>query len=338
MLVNLKQRWGPVICSWVPLDLWHRLLGVELVLPRYHLVSDQDLPHTDAHFTSRRIKQFVADVEFFLRFYNPVSLQNIINHLDGAGRLPKRCFLMTFDDGFREIYDVVAPILSSQGIPAVFFLNPSVLDNQELLYQQKQSLLIHALASLSDSSIEQEVSQVLINAGVGGPDLSSCIRNITYRQRHVVDDLGEFLGCDFQAYAAEVRPYLTSAQTRELIAKGFSIGAHSIDHPLYSELSLQEQLANTRDSIDYFSNCFQYECQSFAFPYRDTGVSSEFFREIFSDGGLKVTFGIHGMRHHFFPRNLERFTMEYPNLKAPQILAREFCTAFLRSPLWMGIE
>src|SRR5262249_4344582 len=151
-------------------------------------------------------RQFKADMEFFLRFYSPVSLADVICHLDGSCRLPKRCFLPTFDDGFREIYDTVAPILYANGIPAVFFLTTSTVDNRELCYQQKISLLVRALESLADSPVTREVSGLLAEAGVKGADLLSCVRNVSYCQRHLLDKLGPVVQCDFAAYAAEVQP------------------------------------------------------------------------------------------------------------------------------------
>jgi peptidoglycan/xylan/chitin deacetylase (PgdA/CDA1 family) len=328
----MKQRWGPRICSLVPLDLWHRLLEVDLVLPYYHVISDRDLEHVSGIYKFRSLRQFKADVEFFLRFYAPVSLEEIIRHLDGTRRLPKRCFLLTFDDGFREIYDVVAPVLYAQGISAVFFLTTSVIDNRDLIYPQKKSLLIRALASQGDSPANREVSQHLANAGVKGPDLPSRIRSITYRQRHLLDEVGIFLGIDFAAYAASAQPYLTSEQIGDLIRRGFVIGAHSVDHPLYSELSLEEQLIQTRESLSWLSNRFQYDCRAFAFPYNDAGISLEFFREAFADGRLKVSFGTGGMFRHLFPKNLERFTMEKTDIPATQILARQFGKFFFRRP------
>ena len=317
----------------VPLNIWHQLLGIELVVPHWHVISDQELPHVSGLYKFRSLRQFKADLEFFLRYYTPVSLQDVIRHLDGDYRLPKRCFLPTFDDGFREIYDDIAPILYTKGLPAVFFLITSVIDNHELCYPQKKSLLIRALASLDDSQAKREVARILINAGIEGPDLPSRIRSIYYLKRHVLDKLGPFLECDFAAYTASEQPYLTSENIRDLMKKGFDIGAHSIDHPLYSELSLEEQLIQTQGSLSWLSQRFQYECQAFAFPYRDAGISPEFFHRAFTEGPLKVSFGIGGMLHHFFPRNLPRFTMERTDLPAAQILARQFGRAFFRRPI-----
>ncbi|MEM2145415.1 MAG: polysaccharide deacetylase family protein [Candidatus Jordarchaeaceae archaeon] len=308
------------------------MLGIELILPYYHMVSDEELPHISGIYKFRTVQQFKADLEFFLRFYTPVDLQEIICHLEGNRILPKRCFLLTFDDGFREMYDVVAPILYERGVPAVFFLVTSTIDNNELCYIQKKSLLIHALRSKEDSIAEQEILKLLARVGVKGLDILSCIRSVKYRQRHLLDRLGWALGIDFNDYVASVQPYLTTMQISELIKKGFAIGAHSVDHPLYSELTLEEQLFQTRESLNWLSNRFQYKCQSFAFPYSDEGVTIEFFQRAFADGHLKISFGTHGMFRNFFPRNLSRYPMDDNERKAMQILKREFFVTLIRSP------
>lgn len=336
MLRLLKRLLGPKVCSMVPLEIWHRLLEMDLVLPYWHMVSDRNLAHVSGLYKFRSVRQFKEDIEFFLRYYTPVNLQDVIRYLDGTGRLPKRCFLPTFDDGFREMYDIVAPFLYMRGIPAIFFLNTSVVDNLELCYTQKKSLLMCALASLGDSPAVEEVSSHLTNAGITGPDIPGRILSITYCQRHVLDELAPILGCDFVAYAAKVQPYLTSEQVKDLIKKGFDIGAHSIDHPLYSELSIEQQLTQTWESLSWLSDRFQYVCQSFAFPYRDSGVSQEFFQKAFSNKCLKVSFGTGGMISHFFPKNLERFSMERTDLPAVQILGRQFGKTLLQCQLLRG--
>lgn len=330
MFSALQRYWGPIICSLVPLELWHRLLEIELVIPHWHLVSDREVAHVSGLYKFRNMRQFKADLEFFLRFYKSVSLQDVISYLDGIGRLPKRCFLLTFDDGFREIYDIIAPVLHAKGVPAVFFLTTSFIDNRELGYPQKKSLLIKAQTSLIDSPAAQEASRHLTNAGVKDADMSSMIRGIYYRQRHVLDELAPILGCDFEGYTASVQPYLTSEQIIELMKMGFDIGAHSVDHPLFSELSLDEQLFQTQESLRWLSDRYQFDCGAFAFPYSDSGISPEFFQKAFSDGCLKVSFGIGGVLSHFFSRNVARFSMERTDLPAAQILGRQFGKALLR--------
>lgn len=330
MIGTLKKSWAPKICSWVPLDIWHRMLEIDLLLPYYHVVSDEKLPHFSWIYKFRNIKQFVADLEFFLRYYVPIGLQDVVKHLEGERRLPKKCFLLTFDDGFREIYDIVAPLLYSKGIPAVFFLTTSVIDNRYMIDPQKKSLLIRALCSLGGSSVKRKIENHLTEYGIDGSDLHLHICQITYQQRYILDELGALLNCDFTHYASSVKPYVTSDQVVELLRKGFDIGAHSVDHPFYTEISLEEQVNQTHQSISWLSERYSCDCQAFAFPYNDTGISAEFFQTAFTDRRLKVSFGTGGMLPHFYPRNLERFCMEGTDQPAIQILARQFGKTFLR--------
>jgi peptidoglycan/xylan/chitin deacetylase (PgdA/CDA1 family) len=325
---------GPIstVCSWVPLDIWHRLAEVDLLLPYYHLVSDAEIPHVSGLYKFRSVGQFKADLEFFLRSYVPITLQDLINHLNDGHTLPARCFLLTFDDGFREVYDIVAPILRSVGVPATFFLITSAIDNHQLCDPQKKSLLIRAVASVQKMSTQQEVCQRLATAGISGADAPSQIRNISRSQRHLLEELAALLGCDFAAYSAEAKPFLTSEQVRDLQRQGFGIGAHTVDHPRYPELTLSEQLFQTLESLTWLSDRYQFKCESFAFPYSDAGVSPEFFRRAFADSRLQLSFGTGGMFRHAFPRNLERFTMEKTELPTNRILTKQFSRTFLRRP------
>lgn len=327
---TIKQLYGHKICALIPLDVWHRLLDVDLVIPHWHLVSDSNVPHVSGLYKFRNVRQFKADLEFFLQNYTPVSLQDIINHLYGGDKLPKRAFIPTFDDGFREVYDVIAPILHMQGIPAVFLLITAAIDNRELCYSQKKSLIIHTLDSLGDSHAKQKVVSVLNKSGVKGSDIVSRIRSIHYRQRQILDELGIVLECDFSSYVSSIQPYLTSEQIKNLIKMGFDIGAHSIDHPFYPELEMGDQLVQTWGSMEWLSTKFQYSCRSFAFPYDDAGISSEFFQKVFSEGNLRVTFGQGGLLHGPYPQNLPRMGMERTDLPAPQLLARRFLMDYFR--------
>ena len=114
--------------EWIPMEWVRPLSGVALVVPFYHMVSEVHVPHVSNLYRFRTIAEFKADVEFFTRHFEPVTLQDIVDALNGNRTLPRSCFHLTFDDGFREMHDIVAPILQRAGVPATFFLTTAFLD------------------------------------------------------------------------------------------------------------------------------------------------------------------------------------------------------------------
>jgi peptidoglycan/xylan/chitin deacetylase (PgdA/CDA1 family) len=112
-----------------------------------------------------------------------------------------------------------------------------------------------------------------------------------------------------------------------LVGQGFTIGAHSHDHPLYSAIQLAEQLEQTRRSVELLDSRFGLSPKAFAFPHADNGVGAAFFQAVFSRRLLDVTFGTAGLVSHFHPRNIERLSMEKTAAPASHILARHFTRA-----------
>ena len=330
----------PRMCAMIPLGAWHKITGLSLVVPHWHVVSDIELPHVAGMYRFRNIRQFKADLDFFLRHYSPVTEQDVICYLHDGLLLPPRSVLFTFDDGFREIHDVIAPLLRAKGVPAIFFLITSAIDNQHLCDAQKKSLLVASLAAGRQTAAAlSEAHQLLSQAGVSiNANLTSRIRAVSFRQHHLLDDLGHVLECDFLGYLASQRPYLSSAQVEMLIRQGFTIGAHSVDHTPYAELCLAEQLVQTRESMQWLSRRFNITCRSFAYPYRDSGISLDFFRAIFAEGELKLSFGTGGLIPHPFPCNLPRFSLERTDLTAAEVLANQFGRCLFRWKLGFSCD
>jgi peptidoglycan/xylan/chitin deacetylase (PgdA/CDA1 family) len=297
------------------------------------MVSDEQVPHVKHLYRYRDIRQFTKDLDFFLANYEPVTMHDLLQHLDGNRSLPKRCFLLTFDDGFREMHDVVAPILKAKGVPATFFLTTGFIDNVDMAHHCKFSLLVEHLAEVSSANLKANVQQILAENRVVGESIESQMVSIRYAQRHLATEMARVCKYDFGQYLAARQPYLNSDQISSLLKQGFSIGAHSVDHPLYADLPLKEQIRQTVESIRFLVEHFELHYRAFAFPHSDAGVRKEFFKEMRDKGQLEVSFGTAGMHRHFFPRNLERFSMENSSLAAAQIV-RMNCLRGLRSRMF----
>ncbi len=301
-----------------------------LLLPYYHLVSDEEVPHVRHLYRYRNAAAFARDIDYFLTRHSPIGLGDLAAHVREGRPLPERAFLPTFDDGLREMNDVVAPILAAKGVRGVFFLNTSTLDNRELGLHQKISLILEEHEWLETTFPLREARALLAAEGVDGADFPTALKSIPWRSRTAVDRIAALCGLDFGAYLRKTRPYLTTEQVRRMLAQGMEIGAHSVDHPRYAEIGLAEQIRQTESSLQELVERFSPSCRAFAFPHSDAGVSPAFFRHIFERSGIDITFGTRGMIEDSQRGHFQRFSMEKVSGPAGRILLHYRARACLR--------
>jgi peptidoglycan/xylan/chitin deacetylase (PgdA/CDA1 family) len=90
----------------------------------YHYVSDvppgegrlrRDLTVSPENFRAQL--QYLADAG-----YHPITLTDLYLYLTQGYPLPDRPVVLTFDDGYRDAYEVVFPLLLEYGFPGTFFV------------------------------------------------------------------------------------------------------------------------------------------------------------------------------------------------------------------------
>ena len=278
------------------------LSGQKLILPFYHVVSDTEKAHFKHLYPIKSVTEFKEDLDALLKHFKPISLIELIK-LVQSGKKPKdKVFHLTFDDGLQELYTVVAPILKEKNIPATFFINTDFLDNKAMFYRFKASLLSDKFAA-------------------------NGMLDLPYGQEKDIDVLAETLGYDFDDYLKNEQPYLSSDQVQELIKQGFTIGGHSLNHPLYSKLSVDEQIHQTIKSVNKLVDTFKLDYKVFSFPFTDNGVEGAFYKKI--NNQLDLTFGTAGIKHDVANINLQRIGME-ENKKGIEIIKTQHLYYFFK--------
>jgi len=321
---KLKEAIIRPIINVIPFKILKQISSCRLIIVYYHAVNDEKMPHIRHLYKHKGVKQFSDDLDFLLSYYDPIELQDVINWMRGENNLQKDSFLLTFDDGFKEIYEIVAPIILNKGIPATVFISSAFLDNLQLCYQHKASLLVERISKGISDATNMKIEEIMRIAGLIYSPLPEGILNIDYRRRAVLDRIAEALNVDFNHYLNEKKPYLNTRQVEKLIAWGFTIGAHSIDHPYYSSITASEQLEQTIASVKHIREKFGLNYGAFAFPHNDAGVSREFYEAVSGSGLVDITFGTGGMICSESANHMQRISLEKPLLSAREILAWQY--------------
>ena len=323
---NTAYRLLPHLVQGIPLDRLMRITGKRSIFPFYHLVSDEEVPHLKYLYPVRDTGTFIRDLDFLLQHYKPIGISDLLVPFHKGRSLQGNTFLLSFDDGLREFHDVVAPILLNKGIPAICFLNSAFVDNRELFFRYKASLLIGRLLETGDAGLQRKIQPWFHDHHLPFSNDYKGLLQISYDRRSLLDDLANLLGYDFSEYLKKNHPYMDSSEIHSLSQQGFTFGAHSIDHPEYRFIPEQEQFRQTAGCLRELKEKFGLKLNLFSFPFTDFGVKKHFFDTVFDPGNpvADLTFGGAGLKRDPVQRNIQRIPFEGTTLTAKQILSTEY--------------
>ncbi|HYW96045.1 MAG TPA: polysaccharide deacetylase family protein [Bacteroidales bacterium] len=308
------------------LDKMIRRTGKSVVFPFYHMVSDTPPPHIKHLYRVKSVAEFRTDLDDLLKYFAPLSPEWLLNPRPSTGK-GKPAFILSFDDGLHEVSDIIVPVLEAKGINAVFFLNNNFIGNNALFYRYKVSLLIERIRTghLSDDVL----LDVAASMDQREHDQDSLVRGLLslgYKCSRLISRIARRTDVDFEQYLDDHKPYLDEKEIRSLQKKGFYIGAHSHDHPLFHQLDPEEQYEEVRSSMAGIREKFETGYSFFSFPFSDTGVSRTVLQRLYETPGsvLDASFGTSGLKaDEPFP-HYQRIPLEKSPARAEKYLKTEF--------------
>jgi peptidoglycan/xylan/chitin deacetylase (PgdA/CDA1 family) len=302
--MHLIPRWlKPVLSPTVSL----RLMPDSLICPVYHTTWQQPPVWWNQRYRARNLTELQADLEYLLRLAPPVSLQDLLEWRQGRRERPRGWFL-SFDDGYRQMAQEIAPLLVRMGVPATFFVCSSLVDNRTIFFEDLAGLIAERLqaASLVPAATCEQICAAANTTVVA-------VLQARVPDFGLLNRMAELLELDVSNWLRGTQPYLTGCDIQRLLADGFSIGAHSVDHSLFCGISPQEAIRQTVESVDQLVSQFDLPYRVFAFPYGEFQLSRDLLRTLQSAANVQMMFGTRGVIYdELEPWLVQRMLAEEP--------------------------
>lgn len=287
-------------------------INKQSIFPYYHIVSDENVKHIKHLYKFKNISQFEKDLEILVKNYKPLHPQELINHKEPF-EIPNNKFLITLDDGLKEVFTVIAPILKKRNLSAIFFINPEFIDNQKSLYKHDISYIIEVIKTSNFSNdILQEIGKLFYLKEYSKEEIINQVKSITRSNKNLLKKVAKILSINISEYLNETKPYLTLNEIKELNNMGFYFGGHTMTHPRLTELPIEEQTQEVIGSMKWLKEKLDINYSFFAFPFWDKGISKELIQRIFEYDKRTVVFANSGIKKDIYPRIIHRFSLENP--------------------------
>jgi peptidoglycan/xylan/chitin deacetylase (PgdA/CDA1 family) len=241
----------------------------------YHRISSveesQNYP-LDLGLISATRDEFDSQMRAVREFANPVSLDTIADALTRGGTLPDRAVAVTFDDGFRDTFEVAFPVLRHHGVPATVFVSTDLVESNEPFWFEITAHLMlrippHAmtcaecpegLPSADDPAARRESIGILHRL------LKTCPNA---RRRALVDQWRVQFADLVDAHAEELSRPITRGQILEMARNGVEFGSHTVSHPNLALAATEVVERELRDSKSHLERLLGRPVRALAYPF-----------------------------------------------------------------------
>jgi hypothetical protein len=153
--------------------------------------------------------EFRDQVRCLAERYEMATLDSALDFLTGSYQPSKSLCLLTFDDGLKDHYRDVYPILKDDGIQGLFFLTSRCLDGHVLAVHKNH----HLMAGLDFATYRAAFMSRLDSTGLSAADTELALRAYPWDSVEV----GQFSYCSTTAWPRERRDAILDALFEEFI-------------------------------------------------------------------------------------------------------------------------
>lgn len=257
------------------------VIGYHRVVPDFNTAAAYSIPPM---LISTRT--FERQLDWLGKHFEFVTLDDVAEVMEGTRRFGRPVAAITFDDGYADTYRHAWPILHRKGIPGAVFVVTGRIGTKTLqTYDELYLLLSGVYATWREP--RRDLAALLLRLEVPASLLkriepaASDPLHVTWAlianlPQSCMDRLIEALRKTVEIPTA-VRQELISMSwemLREMSQSGFTIGSHTLNHPLLTLEPWKRTLEEVQDSREILQHRLGASVEHFAYPGGafDTGV------------------------------------------------------------------
>lgn len=268
-LVEIAERIGVVR----RLQRFHDRRTPALTILAYHRVMPTDALDSypfDQELISATPAQFDSQMRYLREHLRPISLNDLIAHVEQGDPLPPNAVAVTFDDGFSDTYRYAFPILKRYGIPATIFVSTGYVESGEPFWFEFASYLVYRTPPRSlrvHDNLLLPTGDTWTERTASLRRLHSELKDLPNSERLSIIDDWRRRYADALEHGARLHSQPISwAQIIKMADSGITFGSHTVSHPNLTRLSDDALHRELHDSKSILECKLQRSIETIAYP------------------------------------------------------------------------
>ena len=268
------------------------------ILPEGYRMIDSDL---DGALLSAA--SFRRQLRLLKDRYNVISPQQFLDWCDAKEGLPSRAVLLTCDDDLRNTLTEMVPLLQEHGLSCLFFVTgASLREVPAMLWHEQLYLMLLACKGtialdLVPGDFQGGAATLPEKRRLWWTLVKHLSRYDAGPRETILDQARIQMGLDddwsAQWLTGPLRSrflMLNAAELRSLAAAGMAVGAHTLTHPVLSQLSPEAAWSEIAQSRCKLEEVMGAPVWALAYPFGDCASVTEREREMAERAGFRCAF------------------------------------------------
>ena len=252
----------------------------------YHGVDEAYGPIVNFDGFQVPVDVFKKQMDILAKHYRVWPLARMARNILDGGELPDNLVALTFDDGYRNNWQVAAPILKEYGFPATFFVTTGFIDgtHKPWWYRLRSAIAASHRASMRGpggvtmglGSCSERIQAVL--------RLESGLKSLSAgkRQESLASLLEELGGEE----AESLYPFMDWLEVKALAEAGFDVGPHTVSHvnvAMEDGVVMAQEIRHSIERIREITGCV---VRAYSYPYGEEASITDEVRKVLVDVGV----------------------------------------------------
>ncbi len=289
--------------SFSAMGVFHRNSGKGLAVVTYHGVLPREYDPVDPSLDGNLVTAELLgeQLRFLKARYQIVDPEQVLAWNQGSEELPARAVLVTCDDGLRNNFTDMLPVLRQERVKCLFFVTgASAGEERRLLWYEELFLLFLRAKS---GAFEVASGGITINGELGSREQRrtqwwDSVRRLSQVDADARDAflhvLRQHFGIDSHAGddSAWSRRFglMNREELEEMVSAGMAIGGHTMSHPVLSEMNPELAHIEVSECRAKLESVLRSSVWAFAYPFGDAASVSPEVLRIPEEAGYKMAF------------------------------------------------
>jgi peptidoglycan/xylan/chitin deacetylase (PgdA/CDA1 family) len=265
--------------------VFRRTSASGLAVVTYHGVLPSGYEPVDAAFDGNLVtaESLRQQLRLLKANYNVISPEEARAWRQGEFQLPSRAVLLTCDDGLLNNLTDMLPVLRQEEVRCLFFVTGASGSEARTTLWYEDLFLIFIKTAAAKFEISHE--GVTLRGGLASREQRRAtwwhvVKQLSQAdvetRRRFLSCVGQQLGVDLMqniavSNSASCRRFglMTLPELRTLAAAGMTIGAHTMSHPILSQIAIDLAYIEIVESKTKLESALQKKIWAFAYPFGD---------------------------------------------------------------------